>query len=735
VKQNNLEFDIFLKKVKSFIPEIDAIFLEKVYLFSRKAHSGQVRISGEPYFIHPQEVALILAEMKMDVAAISAGLLHDVLEDTKFTYENLQKKFGKPIAELVNGVTKLEKYEYKTNRTYQERQSENFRKLLISITRDVRVILIKLADRLHNMRTLKEVPAERKIKIARETLDIYAPLANRFGLGKIKSELEDLSFKYLQPQEYFRISQVVSQKKRARDEFISLVKRKVEKQLRAAGIAAEIHGRSKHFYSIYRKKLKKKFEYEDIYDFAAIRIIVETVEECYEVLGIIQMKYEPVKKRFRDYIVHPKANNYQSLHSVVFGPQNRKIEVQIRTWKMHRIAEEGIAAHWKYKELNDGNSEKEKLFQKDILQNNIEKQINWIRGLLKQQDTENFIKSLKMNLYPDIIVAMTPQGDCIKLPKNSTPVDFAFAIHTQLGFHCIGAKVNDKFVPIRTILQTGDTVEIITTANGKPSKDWLLFMKSSKARQKIRTYFRQKEYEDAILLGEEIFSKKIRKKHYKIKKEPEIIELARKFKINDLKTFYAKIGKGELLFPQIEVILKKGNQPSEAKQFIDKSDLPPESDKFVGIKIGEIDSLMIRLAKCCHPQIGDEIIGYTTRGRGITVHRKDCRNPGFIYLKKTEPERIIPIEWDYATKKKRTKNTAPQKHRQIKIIGIDKPDFLQRIRGKFSKCDIELEKADLQKRRNQIMGKFSFSVSDTSEIQILINEILELRGVLKVEEI
>ena len=674
--------------------------------------------------------------MKMDTATISAGLLHDVLEDTKYSYEDLLRTFGKTVTDLVDGVTKLEKYHYKSNNTFQERQSENFRKLLISITKDVRVILIKLADRLHNMRTLAKIPAERKQRIARETLDIYAPLANRFGLGKIKSELEDLSFKYLQPEEYFRISRVVKQKKKERDEYIETVKREVKKFLDGAKIEAEIHGRSKHFYSIYRKKISKHLDYKDIYDFAALRIIVPTVEECYEVLGLIQTHFEPVTKRFRDYIAHPKQNNYQSLHTVVIGPQNRKVEIQIRTKEMHLIAEEGIAAHWRYKELGNFDTGYEKSLQKEIFQQNFEKQINWIRNLLKQQTNENFMETLKMNLYPDIIVAMTPQGDCIKLPKNATPVDFAFAIHTQLGFHCIGAKVNGKFVPIRTILQTGDTVEIITSANGKPSKDWLQFLKSTKAKQKIRTYFRQKEYEDAIILGKEIFSKKIRKRHYGIKKEEEILALAKKFKINDLKTFYAKIGRGEILFRQIEEIINEEKpEQMDAKEVEENSFRTlPETTQSVGIRIDEIDSLMIRFAKCCLPQPGDEIVGYTTRGRGITVHRSDCRNPGFIHLKKSEPERIIRIEWDYSFKKKKTK-IGNRELKQIKIIAVNKSNFLHRIREKFIKCGIDLEKTDLQKKRNQVIGRFSFFANDEQEVQILINEILEIRGILRIEKI
>jgi len=548
--KKDIDLEKFINEIKSIRDDIDLSLMKKVslqnaFLFAKNAHQEQMRESGKPYWEHPANVACILASMNMDAPTIIAGLLHDIIEDTKYTYEDISKAFGSEIADLVEGVSKLKKYHYKTHKSRKEQQAENFRKLLISITEDIRIILIKLADRLHNMRTIKYLDQEKIKRISQETLDIYAPLASRFGLAKIKWELEDLSFKYLYPDEYKNINEVISQKKEERDAYIREVVEPLKKYLDEDGIKAEVFGRSKHFYSIYRKKVRKNLDYEDIYDFAAIRIIVEKVEECYEVLGTIQTLFEPIKQRFRDYISRPKPNNYQSLHTVVIGPNARKVEVQIRTKEMNIIAEEGIAAHWHYKELKDSSDKVyQKKLEKTIPEKSYHHQIVWIRKLLQQEkSSDEFMDFMQLNLYPDIIVVQTPDGDFIKLPKHATPIDLAFAVHTDVGFHCIGAKVNGKFVPIRTLLHTGDVVEVLTSPQGHPSKDWLSFMKSSKAKQKIRTYFRHKELDDAIQLGEDIFLKNCRKIHYKFKNEEDILEIARRFKINDFKTFFAQIGK------------------------------------------------------------------------------------------------------------------------------------------------------------------------------------------------
>ena len=741
--KKDIDLEKFINEIKSIRDDIDLSLMKKVslqnaFLFAKNAHQEQMRESGKPYWEHPANVACILASMNMDAPTIIAGLLHDIIEDTKYTYEDISKAFGSEIADLVEGVSKLKKYRYKTHRSKKEQQAENFRKLLISITEDIRIILIKLADRLHNMRTIKYLDQEKIKRISQETLDIYAPLASRFGLAKIKWELEDLSFKYLYPDEYKNINEVISQKKEERDAYIREVVEPLKKYLDEDGIKAEVFGRSKHFYSIYRKKVRKNLDYEDIYDFAAIRIIVEKVEECYEVLGTIQTLFEPIKQRFRDYISRPKPNNYQSLHTVVIGPNARKVEVQIRTKEMNIIAEEGIAAHWHYKELKDTSDKSyQKKLKKTDLGNSYHHQIVWIRKLLQQEkSSDEFMDFMQLNLYPDIIVVQTPDGDFIKLPKHATPIDLAFAVHTDVGFHCIGAKVNGKFVPIRTLLHTGDVVEVLTSPQGHPSKDWLSFMKSSKAKQKIRTYFRHKELDDAIQLGEDIFLKNCRKIHYKFKNEEDILEIARRFKINDFKTFFAQIGKGDILFASIKEIIEEKqveeNPIPEEPVFEELPDGSLERKVARGVKIGGIDNLMIHYAKCCHPVPGDKIIAYTTRGRGITIHRQNCSNPGFIHLAKKEPERIMNVVWDYSLRKKMEKKTHQKK---MKVTGVQHPNFLLKILGKFSKCRIELDDIDLQKRRNQSIGVFTFFVNNENEFRILRNEILELRGVFKVEQV
>ncbi|MBC8384809.1 MAG: bifunctional (p)ppGpp synthetase/guanosine-3',5'-bis(diphosphate) 3'-pyrophosphohydrolase [Candidatus Cloacimonetes bacterium] len=730
MKSSIFDLDNFITNINSEQNNVNIALLKKAFLFSKEAHKDQSRVSGLPYFHHPANVAHILASMKMDSETIVAGLLHDVIEDTEFSYSDIEDAFGEEIANLVDGVSKLKKYNYKTNLTRKEQQAENFRKLLISITKDIRIIFIKLADRLHNMRTIKYLQSEKIERIAQETLDIYAPLANRFGLAKIKWELEDLSFKYIYPEEYRKIVDVIAQKKEDRDAFIRDLIISVQDVLQNAGLTAKITGRSKHFYSIYRKKIRKKLEYEDIYDFAAIRVIVNEVEECYEVLGILQTAFQPVNQRFRDYIIRPKSNNYQSLHTVVIGRQNRKIEIQIRTKKMHLIAEEGIAAHWQYKEFHDLDKK---------TRSALPEQVSWIRRLLqKETKSGDFLDLLRMNLFPDIIVVMTPNGDYIKLPKHSTPIDLAFAVHTDVGFHCIGARVNGKFVPIRTLLQTGDIVEVLTSPNGHPSKDWLSFMKSLKARAKIRTYFHRKEQEDAIQLGEEIFIKNCRKIHYKIKNENDILQISKQFKINDIQTFFSNLGRGDILFSQIKEFIEKRNYAHALSQ-----DVPEQEERELingsaerkvakGVKIGGIDNLMIHYAKCCSPVPGDQILAYTTRGRGITIHQRNCSNPGFVHLIKREPQRILQVSWDYSIKKKKIRKKIQKK---IKVIGIQNPNFLIRILGKFSKCHIDLDDINMEKKKNQSIGYFVFRVNSEQELQILTNEILELKSVLKIEKI
>lgn len=735
MKHQHLYPNELLDNLREIHPQLDFIVIEHALELATKAHSQQKRASGEDYINHPVNVAFILAKLRVDTETIAAALLHDVIEDTETSYENIQEKFGTTIANLVQGVTKIKRYHYNKSKTRQELQAENYRKLLISITQDFRVILIKLADRLHNMRTLNFKKPEDTRRIAQETLDIYIPLANRFGIARIKWELEDLCLKHLHNKEYYEIKEMLAEKKQERDDALQKIIKPMRQMLESADIEAEVSGRSKHFYSIYRKNLIRKVPYSEIFDLVALRIIVKTLEECYEVLGLINQEYEPIHNRLRDYISRPKPNNYQSLHLIVKEPEGKTVEIQIRTHEMHLVAEEGIAAHWRYKELKSYNQED---FKKDAeageKKNTFHTQISGIRSLLKNQEKSNsndFLNSLKLNLYTESIVVSTPQGDYITLPKDATPIDFAFSIHTQVGEHTIGARVNDKFVTLKTELHNGDVIEIQTSPRSTPSKDWLKHMKSSKARQKVRAYFRQKELEDAIVLGEEIFIKKSRKLHIKFSSN-EILELAHAFKLNDMKTFFAKLGKGELLFDDIKLYLEeKKNTTShfELPQLSKEEIVHLEQQKAKGVRIQGVDNLMLRYAKCCNPIPGDEIIGYTTRGRGITVHRRDCRNKGFQNLLETEKARIIDLEWDIPEQESK-KFLA-----KLKVYGSKDPTVLMDIMERFSRKNIEIQNAKLSNPKPEIIGTFTFRTANIGTLQKVIAELMDVKGVHRIERV
>jgi GTP pyrophosphokinase len=722
----------FLAKIKALRPDLKLKPLQQAYEFSQKAHQGQNRYSRQPFIEHPASTALILAELNVDINCIIAGLLHDTLEDTAIEFSQLEDRFGKETAQLVEGVTKLDTYSYQEKRTHRNNQAENFRKLLVSITKDIRVILIKLADRLHNMRTLEHLPVSKQKKIATETLDIYAPLANRFGLAKIKWELEDLCLKYLYPDEYTKIRSIIKTQKAGRDRFIGAFIDSVRKILKKNSINAEITGRTKHLYSIFRKHKLDRLPYSDIYDLAAIRIIVDSVEKCYTVLGIIHANFQPVENSFRDFIARPKPNNYQSLHTVVITSAGRKVEIQIRTLKMHWIAEEGIAAHWKYKELQDYRLRfwKKRSKSDQIVQTNFEKQLTWIRTFLKQPEaetSENFIELLKLDLYPDIIIAISPQGDLIQLPKGSTALDFAFAIHTDVGFHCEGTQVNGRLVPIRTELKSGDIVKVITNPQAHPSQDWLQFLRTSRSRQKVRAYFREKEQQEAIELGREIFEKKARKYHLKFKTEAQILELARQLKVHDLKTFYAQLGRGELLFSDI---IKQISPPeAQAEAVSPKNDrLGSLREQAHGIRIGDVDSLLLHYAKCCQPVPGDKILGYITRGRGITIHKSTCKNPGFLNLQKKEPERVIKLQWDYESKQ-----TEPFPVK-MKIVGLNRRNFYLDVLNVFSKLNIDISDTNMRAVKKRIIGNFKFYIDSKQKYDLLRKSLQKISGLISIDK-
>ena len=732
MKYKDLTAENFIEEIKQNYQNWDFERIKLALDFAEQAHNNQNRKSGEKYIIHPIHVAYILSTLEVDTDTIIAGLLHDVLEDTDYDYEFIQQKFGKHVASLVEGVTKLLNYEYKSEQNSAKLQADNFSKLLLSISNDFRVILIKLADRLHNMRTLQFMDSEKRERIARETLDIYAPLANRFGIAKIKWELEDLCLKFLYPEDYKKIINIVDLKKDDREKYIIDFIKFVKDELNKQNITTEVNGRTKHFYSIYRKNKVREIPYDEIFDLAAIRIIVETEEECYRILGIVQSICDPVG-RYRNYIAQPKPNGYQSLHITVLGPKGRKVEIQIRTKNMHSVAEDGIAAHWKYKEFS-GNAKKgqKKDSQNNEMQQTIQTQKNWIQQILKKYndgEIDDFVDYLKFDLYSEIIITITPNGDLIKLPMGSTPVDFAFAIHSEVGLHTSGAKVNSKFVPISTKLKSGDTVSIITSKSAKPGKNWLSFMKSSRARQKVRSYFRNKELEDALRIGTEIFKKNCRKYHIKLVDENDEKFILTSLKINDMKSLYIKLGTGEILFQQIVDLLDNDKQIEPEIADVKKETESLEEQRKIahGIRVEDIESLMLNYAKCCNPLPGDPIIGYVTRGKGITIHRKNCNDPSFINLQNRESERIIELEWNY-----QTQNTNQRKV-EIRIIGKESGKIWIPILSVFSKYEIEIEKSNLKKADGKAIGYFCFFMNSEQETKILINKLKQIKDVSHIE--
>lgn len=618
--------------------------IKKAYNLAKEAHKNQSRESGEPYIIHPIDVACILAELGMDTSTIAAGLLHDVIEDTDYTYEDLAKEFSEEIANLVEGVTKLGKIKYKTK---EEQQADNVRKMLLAMAKDIRVIIIKLADRLHNMRTLKFMKKEKQKQKAKETLDIYAPLAHRLGMSKIKWELEDLSFRYLHEEEYYDLVHKIAEKRIEREKYIDSVIKDLHQKLEDSGIDADIEGRPKHFYSIYRKMVKKHKSIEQIFDLTAIRILVDSVKDCYGVLGIVHTIYKPIPGRFKDYIAMPKPNMYQSLHTTVIGPQGKTFEIQIRTFEMHKTAEYGIAAHWKYKE---GNTDGDNV--------DFETKLVWLRDMLEWQretsDAEEFIEGFKIDLFSDEVFVFTPKGVVINLSSGSTPIDFAYRIHTDVGNKCVGAKVNGKIVPLDYKLKTGEIVEIITSKAAKgPNMDWLNIAKSNQAKSKIRQWFKKVKKEENIEKGKELLEKELKKQNVSyndIAKGDVYDRMMKRHNIHQMEDLYLSIGIGIINTFNFVSRLKEDNieeKEKHSKQALEKdieekiqrSEKKKEENNTYGVTVKGLQNIMVRFAKCCNPVPGDDIVGYITKGRGVSIHRKDCNN--LKNLIETEPEKIV----------------------------------------------------------------------------------------------
>lgn len=707
-----------LEKVHNYYPAADIDLIKKAYVFSAKVHQGQVRRSGEPYLNHPLEVTNIIADLKMDVPSLVTGLLHDTIEDTWTTLEEIEKHFGREITELVDGVTKVSQLSFTSEK---EEQAENFRKMIIAMSKDIRVIVIKLADRLHNMRTLGFLEEEKRKDIAKETLEIYGPISHRLGIYWLKSELEDLAFRFLKPDKYLLIAKKLAKTKKEREKYLEEVIKKLQEMLRGHNLDAIVTGRVKNIYSIYTKMEREELPFEEIFDIVGFRIIVNSVMECYQTLGVIHSNWKPIPGRFKDYIAMPKANQYQSLHTTVIGPRREKMEVQIRTNEMHKIAEEGIAAHWSYKESG-------KIKNTDI------ENFAWLRQLLEWQkeldDPAEFLESMKVELFPDEVYVFTPKGDVKVLPKGATPVDFAYSIHTDVGHHCAGGKVNGRIVPLRYQLKSGDTVEIITSQKNFPSKDWLKFVKTSRAKTKIREYLKKQEKERSKTLGFEILQKELSKfgsQFAKYYKEPELRRVASELNYQDLNKFYSAIAYGKV---KLQQVLKK-LLPKEAftektapkvgiieKLFKSAIKRSPE-----GIQVKGINDVFVRFAKCCMPIPTEPVIGFITRGRGITIHSLECPR-----IHELDPERRIDVEWNM--------DKTSLYSVMLKVISVDKPGMLAAISQTISSNEINIQKADVRTvNNNRAIGTFYIEVNGQEQLNNLIKEIEKLNGVYSVERV
>jgi len=713
-----IRFEDLLEKVRAYSPDTDVELLRRAYVFSAFEHRGQVRHSGEPYLIHPLAVADFLADMKLDAVAIAAGLLHDVVEDTLTTIERIQELFGPDVAHVVEGVTKISAITFSSS---EQRQSENFRKMLLAMVDDIRVILVKLADRLHNMRTLSHLPEERRIKIAQETRDIYAPIANRLGMSKVKNELEELSFKYLEPQTYETLRAKVDARRRATEGLIGELKHTITAKLAEAQVPViEIDGRIKRLWSISQKLARQKIELEQVYDFIALRIIAEGVKECYATLGIIHQTWSPVPGRIKDFIAMPRPNGYQSLHTSVISEHGMPFEVQIRTIAMHRMAEEGIAAHWKYKEGRVGDGRDERYFQ-------------WMRQLLEYQqevrDPQEFIQNLKIELYPEEVYTFTPKGLVKALPRGATVVDFAYSIHTDVGHQCTGGRVNGKMVPLRTRLKNGDIVEIVTQSGHKPSRDWLTFVATSRARNKIKHLIHSEEKSRAIDLGRKLFDKEARRYDLNPKTIVESDGFARVLtdlalaKADDV---FAAIGYGKVQPKQVLVKLVPDEKLREKTEgtvaSVVRRVLGTGEEK---IKVRGFDDLMVFRARCCNPIRGEKIVGYITRGKGVSVHSSTCPNVvNLLY----DPERRIEVEWDKGV------DQAPRYPVRLTMEVENRKGLLAAVSTKIADINTNIKNIEATTDEDQRARiDMTVEISDLKHLEKVIKAVRAVDGVIGVE--
>jgi guanosine-3',5'-bis(diphosphate) 3'-pyrophosphohydrolase len=694
-----------IEKILSYNPNADIELIKKAYIFSREAHCSQKRIEGSPYIHHPLAVAEILADMKLDTATIAAGLLHDTVEDTGTSPEDIKEMFGQEIMFLVDSLTKLSKVEFKTK---EDAQAENFRKMLLAMSKDVRVILIKFADRLHNMRTIEYLPEDKQRRIATETLDIFAPLANRLGIGWLRTEFEDLSFKALMPDLFNDLQKKVTKRKEEQSKYINEIKEIITEKLSKENIPAKIKGRIKHLYGIYQKMIKQKIPFEQVHDVFGIRIITDTVGHCYDILGIIHSMWPLVPGRFKDFISLPKSNMYQSLHTTVIGPGGDRVEFQIRTEDMDEIAEEGIAAHWRYKE-------KEGIDKKNI------KFIAWLRELVKEiSDAKEFLEAVKGEVIPETVYVFTPKGDIKELPVGSTPIDFAYSIHTQVGHRCIGAKVNGRIVPLRYKLNNGDVVEIVTSQSHHPSKDWLKFVVTQRAKSRIKQWIKSEEKRESIILGEKLIEDELRKRNLplSIVKAEKFNDILKQFNIQNIEDLYSFVGYGKLSPSQI--VNKLVPEKIESTEI--SRPVKTLSDKKSVVNIKGVDNVLYHVAKCCLPVPGDKIIGFITKGKGVTIHRKECANLERLSINN---ERLIEVEWI-----KDDNLTTPTK---LYVESIDKPGILANLSALITSANINISSLKANSTHDKrALFEFTIEIKNRNQLLNLLNKISQMDGIVNV---
>ena len=706
-----------LEKVKGYHPRADTDLINKAYVYASRMHDGQMRKSGDEYFTHPISVADIIADMRLDASSVCAALLHDVVEDCDVDVSDIETVFGDEVAFLVDGVTKLGKVNFASR---EDRQAESFRKMLVAMARDIRVLLVKLADRLDNMRTLEHMSPGSQERIARETLEIYAPLAGRLGIQWLKAELEDLSFKHLEPESFEIVDRQVRGVAKNTDSYMSDVTSKLRKMLVTRGFSVEVSGRRKHLYSLHRKMKASGIGFEQVHDFVAFRVITESVADCYATLGVIHSEWTPIPGRFKDYVALPKSNMYQSLHTTVIGPGNRRVEIQIRTHEMHRTAEYGIAAHWQYKEHTGG------IDPKDAAR------FVWLRQLMEFQkevvDPEEFYESVKVDLFPDDVYVFTPKGDVKTFPRGSTPVDFAYAVHSEVGHRCSGARVNGAIVPLRHKLQNGDVVEILQSKNHHPSKDWLEFVVTSRARSRIRTYLRTEERKHAVKLGKDLLEKEMRKSGMSLTrflKSKHAQEVFSRFRVGNDDELFARIGIGKLALPSVmEVIVPSEPEERESLRpgFFERTVQRVSADDGAGIRIQGMDNMLVRFAQCCNPVPGDAVTGWITRGRGVSVHRRGC--PRVLEL---DPERRVQVSWG--------SDVHVDLPVSLRVMTDDRSGILAAVSSVFSANGVSISEASCLSKDGRAENMFHFRVGDIDRLREIMRGVAKVRGVLDVERV